>query len=110
MRRIVFEAEAGQILAELAQRSFPSKNRVYLLIRVVPANKLQGMAVAEVGKGFDWLAEEPELCSDADLLEQRNKFALNQCVGSAHKAFLMARASSDQFAVVRAMSSRMPST
>ena len=69
MRRIVFEAEAGQVSAELAQRGIPSKNRVYILIRVVPANKLQGMAVAEVRKGLDWLAEEPELCSDTDLLE-----------------------------------------
>jgi hypothetical protein len=26
-------------------------------------------AIAEAGKGFDWLADEPDLYSDADLVE-----------------------------------------
>jgi hypothetical protein len=26
-------------------------------------------AIAQAGKGLDWLAEEPELYSDADLIE-----------------------------------------
>jgi len=70
MHRMVFEAKAGQVSAELDRRGIPSNARLHVLITVVPTNKLEEMAVAEVGKGFDWLAEEPELYSDADLLER----------------------------------------
>jgi hypothetical protein len=57
MSRIVLDAEAGQISAELARPGIPPHARVHALVEVTS------------GKGLDWLAEEPELYSDADLIE-----------------------------------------
>ena len=70
MPRIDFEAEADKVSAELTRRGIPSNTRLHVQIRVISADELQGMALAETGTAFDWLAEKPELYSDADLLER----------------------------------------
>jgi hypothetical protein len=60
MRQIVLDAEAGQVSAELSRRGIATHARVHVRVEVI----------AEAGKGFDWLAEEPDLYSDADLVER----------------------------------------
>jgi hypothetical protein len=69
MSQIVLDAEAGQISAELARRGVPPHARVHVLVEVNPDGELPMAAIAQAGKGLDWLAEEPELYSDADLIE-----------------------------------------
>jgi hypothetical protein len=69
MSQIVLDAEAGQISAELARRGIPSHARVHVLVEVTPDGELPMGTIAQAGKGLDWLAEEPELYSDADLIE-----------------------------------------
>ena len=36
---------------------------------MTPDGELPMAAIAQSGKGLDWLAEEPELYSDADLID-----------------------------------------
>ena len=47
----------------------PPHARVHVLVEVTPGGELPMAAIAQAGKGLDWLAEEPELYSDADLIE-----------------------------------------
>ncbi len=69
MSQIVLDAEAGQVSAELARRGIPPHARVHVLVEVTPGSELPMAATAQTGKGLDWLDEEPELYSDADLIE-----------------------------------------
>ncbi|MEA2738132.1 MAG: hypothetical protein QOH05_1439 [Acetobacteraceae bacterium] len=39
-----------------------------ILVEVGPGGGLPMAAITQAGKGLDWLAEEPELYSDADLI------------------------------------------
>ena len=70
MYPIILDVEAGQVSAELARRGIPWDTRLHILIEVVQVDELPKTAVAQPGKGFDWLAEEPEFYSDADLVER----------------------------------------
>lgn len=69
MSQIVLDAEAGQVSAERARRGIPPHAFVHALVEVMPDGELPMAAIAQSGKGLDWLAEEPELYSDADLIE-----------------------------------------
>jgi hypothetical protein len=69
MSQIVLDAEAGQVSAELARRSIPPHARVHVLVEVTSAGELPMAAIVQAGKGLGWLAEEPDLYSDADLIE-----------------------------------------
>jgi hypothetical protein len=42
---------------------------VHVLVEVTPGDEFPMAAIAQAGRGLDWLAEEPELYSDADLIE-----------------------------------------
>ena len=66
MGRIAFDAEAGQVSAELARRGIAADTRVHVVVEVVDA--LPMAVIAQAGGAFDWLAEGPDLYSDADLV------------------------------------------
>ena len=67
MHRIELDTEAGQVSAELARRGIAGTSRVHALIEV-SEDDLPMVAIAQAGGGFGWLADEPDLYSDADLL------------------------------------------
>jgi hypothetical protein len=69
MQRIAIDAEAGQVSAELARRGIASATRVHELVEVVEGENLPMAALAQAGGAFDWLADEPDLYSDADLVQ-----------------------------------------
>lgn len=69
MSEIVLDAEAGQVSAELARRGIAPYVRVHVLVEVVDV-AVPMAAMAQSGKGLDWLADEPELYSDTDLVER----------------------------------------
>ena len=71
MQRITLDAEAGQVSAELALRGIEAATRVHVLVDVLEeeAEPIPLAAVNQAGGGFDWLADEPDLYSDADLIE-----------------------------------------
>ena len=70
MRQIILDTEAGQVSAELARRGIGAGVVVRVRVDIPEAEALPMSAIAAAGKGFDWLAEEPDLYSDADLQER----------------------------------------
>jgi hypothetical protein len=73
MQRIVLDAEAGQLSAELARRGISADARVHVLVEVMDseADALPMAAIAQAGGAFDWLADEPDLYTDDDLVQPR---------------------------------------
>jgi hypothetical protein len=73
MHRITIDAEAGQISAELARRSVTAKTRVHVLVEVASENSeaLPMASIVQAGGGFGWLADEPDLYTDADMVQSR---------------------------------------
>ena len=69
MSQILLDSEAGEVSAELARRGILLRARMHVLVAVTPGSELPMAAIAQAGKCLDWLAEEPELYSDADLVE-----------------------------------------
>ena len=69
MQQIVLDAEAGQISTELARRGVAATARVHVLVEVIDAAEPPMAVIAQAGGGFDWLADEPEIYTDADLVE-----------------------------------------
>jgi hypothetical protein len=67
MERVIPDAEAGRVSAELVRRGIAADARVHALVEVRDASELSTAAIAEASGAFDWLADEPELYSDADL-------------------------------------------
>jgi hypothetical protein len=70
MQRLVLDTAAGQVSAELSRRGIAAEARVHVLVEVVEAGELPMAAIAQAGGAFDWLADEPELYTDADLVER----------------------------------------
>jgi hypothetical protein len=69
VQKITLDAKAGEVSAELVRRGIAADARVHALVEVVEEDAdLPSMAaVAEAGGAFDWLADEPDLYTDADL-------------------------------------------
>jgi hypothetical protein len=70
MERIALDAEAGQVSVELVRRGIAPDRRVHVLVEVDPGEDLPMAALAEAGGAFDWLADEPDLYTDADLVQR----------------------------------------
>ncbi len=68
MNHIVLDVPAGQVSAELSRRGVAGHVRVHVEVEVVDAPDLPMGTIAQAGKGFEWLAGEPDLYSDADLM------------------------------------------
>ncbi len=73
VQRITLDAEAGQLSAELARHGIAANARVHVLVEVMDseADALPMAAIAQAGGAFDWLADEPDLYTDADLVPPR---------------------------------------
>ena len=70
MERIILDAEAGQVSAELVRRGIAADTRVHVLVEVRDAEELSLAGMAQARGAFDWLADEPDLYSDAALVER----------------------------------------
>ena len=73
MHKITLDAEAGQVSAELARRGVTADTRVHVLVEVLSedTDTLPMAAIAQAGGALDWLSEEPDLYTDADLVQPR---------------------------------------
>ena len=72
MPPITLDTEAGQVSAELARRGIAAGSRVHVQVELVGGDTTDALpmaAIAQAGGAFDWLADEPELYSDADLVQ-----------------------------------------
>ena len=71
MQRFELDAEAGQISAELQRLGIAARSRVHATFELSEPADLPMAAIAQAGGAFNWLADEPDLYSDADLLPCR---------------------------------------
>lgn len=69
MDQIILDAEAGDVSAELSRRGVAADTRVHVVIDILGTGALPMAAIAQAGKAFDWLDEEPDLYADSDLLK-----------------------------------------
>ena len=67
---ITLNAEAGQVSMELARRGIAPATRVRVLVEVADTDELPMAALTQEGGAFDWLADEPDIYTDADLVQQ----------------------------------------
>jgi hypothetical protein len=69
--KVMLDAEAGQVSEELVRRGIAADTRVRVLAEVVENDEGPSMAaLAQAGGAFAFLAEEPDLYSDADAVER----------------------------------------
>ena len=71
VQRITLDAEAGQLSAELTRHGVAADARVHVLVEAMDSevNALPTAAIAQADGAFDWLADEPDLYTDADLVQ-----------------------------------------
>ena len=61
----------GRFLLSWPAAALPPDTRVQVLVEVRDAEEeFSTAAIAQAGGAFDWLADEPELYSDADLIQR----------------------------------------
>lgn len=70
MRQILNDVEAGRLPEELQRRGIPPGQRVRVVVETIDVDELPITAINASGKAFDWLAEEPDLYGDDDLVER----------------------------------------
>ena len=70
MHKIALDAAAGHVSAELLRRGIAAATLVRVVVEVPETGDLPMAALAQAGVAFDFLAAEPELYTDADLVQQ----------------------------------------
>ena len=70
MQSFEVTAMAGQISAELAKLGLDQKARVRVRVEIAEPDGMAMAAIAEADGAFQWLADEPDLYTDADLLPE----------------------------------------
>jgi hypothetical protein len=70
MRHILNDIEAGKVTDELQRRGVRPGQRVRVVVESIEAEEPSLTAMNAAGGGFDWLAREPDLYSDSDLVER----------------------------------------
>jgi hypothetical protein len=70
MRQILNDIEAGRLTEELRRRGIPPEKRLRVVVESLDDDELPMTAMNAEGGAFDWLADEPDLYSDDDLVER----------------------------------------
>lgn len=70
MRLVLHDIEAGKVTEELARRGIPPKQHLHVIVESVGENDIAMSAINAAGGAFDWLADEPDLYTDEDLVER----------------------------------------
>ncbi len=70
MRQVLNGIEAGKLLDELKRRGIKPNQRLRVIVESVDSDDLPMTVINASGGAFDWLAGEPDLYSDADLIER----------------------------------------
>lgn len=70
MRQILSDIEAGKLTEELKRRGIPPHQRVRAIVESIDEDALPMTAINASGHSFDWLADEPDLYTDMDLVER----------------------------------------
>ena len=70
MRQILNDIEAGKVSDELQRRGIEPAQRLRVVVESIEVAEPSLTAMNAAGGAFDWLAEEPDLYNDADLVER----------------------------------------
>jgi len=70
MRQILTDIEAGKLTEELRRRGIPAGQRLRVVVESIEPDEPSISAMNAAGRAFDWLADEPDLYSDVDLIER----------------------------------------
>ncbi len=70
MRQVLNDIEAGKLAEELRRRGIPAGQRLRVVVESIEDDGLPMTAINAAGGAFDWLAGEPDLYSDVDLVER----------------------------------------
>lgn len=70
MRQVLNDIEAGKVTDELARRGIAPGQRVRVIVEPIGNDEPPITAINAAGGAFDWLAGEPDLYDDADLVEK----------------------------------------
>lgn len=70
MRQIVSDIEAGKLSEELRRRGVAPTQRVRAVVEIVEEDPVPITALNQAGGSFDWLADEPDIYNDADLIDR----------------------------------------
>ena len=70
IQRIILDAETERVSDELMRRGIAAGSRVHVVAEVIEAPDLPIAALVEAGGAFAFLADEPDLYSDSDLIER----------------------------------------
>ena len=70
MRQIIENVEAGRVTDELRRRGIAPTQRVRVVVEGIPDDEPSMTAINAQGGAFDWLSEEPDLYTEADLVER----------------------------------------
>jgi hypothetical protein len=73
MRQVLEDIEAGRLTDELARRGIPARQRLRVTVESLESDELPMTAINAGGGAFDWLAGEPDIYSDGDLIEHYRK-------------------------------------
>ena len=73
MRQVLNDIEAGRLADELARRGIPPERRLRVIVESLDDDDLPMTAMNAAGRAFDWLADEPDLYSDDDLIDNYRK-------------------------------------
>jgi hypothetical protein len=66
MRYVLEDIEAGKLLHEIERRGIPPRQRLRVVVETLNGN-IPLAHLAEQGRAFDFLADEPEIYSEADI-------------------------------------------
>ena len=70
MRQVMNDIEAGKLAEELHRRGIAPGQRIRVVVESIEDSNLPITAINASGGAFEWLNEEPDLYSDADLAER----------------------------------------
>jgi hypothetical protein len=70
MRQVLNDIEAGKLTDELTRRGIEPHQRLRVIVESLDDDALPITAINASSGGFGWLAEEPDLYSDSDMIER----------------------------------------
>ena len=69
MRQVLHDIEVGKLAEELLRRGISPEQHVRVVVESLEENSLPITSINAAGGAFDWLNDEPDIYSDADLVE-----------------------------------------
>lgn len=71
MRQVLENIAADQVFAEMTRRGIKPCQRVRVVFEEIEDDELPIARMAEAGGAFDWLKDEPDLYTVADIKERK---------------------------------------